>query len=162
MRQLVQRHLDAKGCLCLLRTSHPLARAAVQHHTHRQRRALTWTWKATTLQDDDEDERNSMDGTPRAATAASLLVRWAPAKLHVELHGAIRGNLGTTFALPAAVLPLITSIRLFRFSLTPAVTDSLQHCKRLELLDTDECPHFQLAQEPARVLTALPLLRTFK
>ncbi len=153
MRQLVQRHLDAKDCLAFLRTSHALARAAVQHRTHQQRRALTWRWWA---------QVSSMDG-PQVATIASLLVRWAPTELRVVVMGAWPGQ-RTTLSLPVALLPLITSLRLLAMRLTPATMDSLQQCRRLHTLDVDECS-FAAAPPPpkaARALQALPLLRTFK
>ncbi len=154
-RQLVQRHLDAKDCLALLRTSHALARAAVQHRTHQQRRALTWTWRAH------RRERSTLD-TPQVTTAVSLLVRWAPAELRVVLSGITRDKVGTaSISLPAALLPLIISLRLKKMHLTPATMDSLQQCQRLHTLDVARCS-FPTAPPPARTLPALPLLRTFR
>ncbi len=159
MQQLVQRHLDAKDCLVLLRTSHALAKAVVRHHTRRQRHALTWTWQAAS-----HDAGNSMDSTPQAATAAALLVRWAPAELHVALRGTTRGKVGTAISLPPALLPLITSLRLSLMHLTPATMGLLHRCRRLHALGVDGCPHEDLAEEdePTRSLAPLPLLRTFR
>ncbi len=153
MRQLVQRHLDAKDCLALLRTSHALARAAVQHRTHQQRRALKWTWQSR------KREGSTLD-TPEVATAASLLVRWAPAELRVELLGYWAGPF-PAFNVPAALLPLITSLRLTCMHLSPAaMANSLQQCRRLHTLDVDQCS-FAEAPQPTRDLQPLPLLRTF-
>ncbi len=159
MRQLVQRHLDATDCLALLRTSHALARAVAQHRMHQQRGALTWTCKARNLEG--SEELSSMDG-PQAATAASLLVRWAPAELRVALCGT--WPVCTLFSLPAALLPLITSLRLHQMHLTPAVMDSLQRCQRLHTLDVDECAFLEAsrARPATQGLQALPLLHTFR
>ncbi len=161
-RQLVQRHLDAKDCLALLRTSHALARAAVQHRTRQQRRALTWTWWP---QEPQWSHRFSSMDTPQTRTAASLLVRWAPAELRVVLHGTTRDDIGTAISLPAALLPLFTSLRLYRMHLRPATIDSLQRCQRLHTLDVDHLTFAAApppAQQPARALQPLPLLRTFR
>ncbi len=160
MRQLVQRHLDAKDCLALLRTSHALARAAVQHRTHQQRRALTWTWQVRKLEG--SKEYSSMDA-PQAATAAALAVDWAPAELHVELWGPWDGRFAV-FSLPAALRSLITSLSLIHMHLAPAAMDSLQRCQRLHTLSVDRCPFAEAPlplHQPARTLQALPLLRTF-
>ncbi len=174
MRQLVQQQLPRQDCLALLRTSHALGRAAVQHRTHPQppqrARALHWKWWPTKPEGATIDlDANSVDVTPEAATAASLLVRWAPAELRVALHGttwrkALKRQ-GTAISLPAALLPLITHLHLQEMHLTPATLDLLQRCQRLHTLDVDKCT-FGVgggpSAPPARTLEPLPLLRTFR
>ncbi len=162
MRQLVQCRLGAEDCLALLRTSHALARATVQHRTHQQRRALTWTWEARKLEGSDAF---SFIDAPQMTTATALLVRWAPAELRVALRGTWHFIQCTPeLSLPAALLPLITSLRLHKMHLTPAAMGGLQQCRCLHTLDVDECS-FDEAPPPshvARTLLALPLLRTLR
>ncbi len=161
MRQLVQRHLDGAALLALQRTSHSLAQAVVQHHTHQQRRALSWTWTACW------GANSGVSGTDvvKAATAASLLERWAPAELHVTLQGSMFSQCweAPPFPLPPAVLPLITHLRLHKVHLTPAAVASLQQCQRLHTLDVEDCWAVDTPEpSPPGTLQPLPLLRTLK
>ncbi len=158
MQQLVQRHLDGTTLLALLRTSHSLAQAVVQHHTHQQRSPLTWTWNA---REDVVHSGASVMDEALVATAVSLLERWAPAELHITLRG-VSGAV-TSFSLPPTVLPPLTHLRLHHVHLTPAIMDSLQQCQRLHTLDVDECSTAGApSQSPPHALQALPLLRTFR
>ncbi len=150
MQRIVQ-HLDAGDCLALLRTSRQLG-SAVQH-----RGALTWTWRAPP-----DAEPNSMQ-TPQVATAASLLARWAPAELHVRLHGRVTPatKTGTAFSLPATLPPLITRLHLSCMHLTPKAMGSLLHCRRLHTLDIERCTH-AAAELQQVALPALPLLHAVR
>ncbi len=103
-----------------------------------------------------------MEG-PQAATAASLLVRWAPAELHVALRGP-RNAPPAAVSLPPDLRPLITSLRLIQMRVAPATLEScLQQCQRLHTLDVDACTFAASRRKRARpgTVQALPLLRTF-
>ncbi len=160
MRQLVQQHLGSDECVALLGTCRQLGRAVVQHRTHdaeQHKEELRWAWRALR----NNGSVSSTTATRQVATAARLLVEWAPAELHVSLSGTAKfslfgpGTPGTPISLPAALLPLITTLTLRRMHVAPSTMDLLQQCQRLRTLDVDECS-FADADDRMRGLLRAP------